>query len=778
MGNASLLDVFNAATHVGNQALDIYSREKKYELDIKLYNEAADFQRVQDKLIADLNTPDADGNMAFLQNPGAYAGHVNKTIGEWVNKAAKAGNNSRYYNDRLHELETQGRLAMNKRVVAATVKALNQQAQITTGKQLTNIRNDERLTPEQKLEEGLATVRLAGQNNVYDAVEQYKIESDLVDDNWKQAGTYQDNGEDRVKQAKESIKTNLSSFEEKTFERTGIHVDDYIQDKQANIHNFEQTAIKVVYDRNITNMRTDDEAYSQSLADYKNGNHAGYSGASEHLMKLRSWFTQGRTLVNEGVYGTDNTEYDPADYDDLLRMYKWDEVLGRDLSGGPKKDGAKQFPDQYIKDAYYTGVVLPALNGTLIGRDGHKMTMAEVESNTADVGWALWNEFIRRAETDLTAAEGVNYHRQHDLSDLSDIDPRKGYVNFMDNEAQGNLRNSQEHYNRAYNQNESAAAQMFVEAGGNTIKAIVKNYNLSKFTSLEAANKITTLQNYVLDMMKEGPLTEARLQQFAIAATRIMTDKNIPGFNKNANPRNKRNAESSLIALIENEGIYTLGTDPNASFINDDHRQLYENEGLKLQRAVMSQATGIPEDQLTFLGYAPQKGMTRDVSGAMVFQGIDSNGNSMQYTFGISGEGRNKTIHVETRSSNADRFRSNFSLDPWSNTGRTPTPQSDAEMQRAVNIAGVKVGWEPNPEKLPPNTRQEDWNGDRVTGLARIERLARSGNKADFPTVQGGEYAKIKIGETQYSWDAPETFSEAGLRAKELYLLQTYGVGW
>jgi hypothetical protein len=312
LGNASLLDVFQAGTHVANQALDIYSRERKYELDITLYNEASDFQRIQDKLIADLNSPDAGGNMAFLQNPDAYADHVNKTIGEWVNNAARAGNNSPYYNERLHELETQGRLAMDKRVLAARVTALNQQSRIATGKRLTTIENDERLSPEQKLEEGIATVRLAGQNNIYDPAEQHEMESGLVNNNWKKAGTYRDNGKDRVEQALAGIDANLSSFEKTTLERMGIQVDEYLQDKQADIHNFKQTAIKIVQDRNITNMRTDDEAYSRSLDDYKNGNHAGYGSKTEHLLDLRSWYKQGRTLANEGVYGADNTEYDPA----------------------------------------------------------------------------------------------------------------------------------------------------------------------------------------------------------------------------------------------------------------------------------------------------------------------------------------------------------------------------------------------------------------------------------------------------------------------------------
>ncbi|MDR2663189.1 MAG: hypothetical protein LBC31_09360 [Treponema sp.] len=192
----------------------------------------------------------------------------------------------------------------------------------------------------------------------------------------------------------------------------------------------------------------------------------------------------------------------------------------------------------------------------------------------------------------------------------------------------------------------------------------------------------------------------------------------------------------------------------------------------------MSQATGIPENRLQFLGYAPQKGMTRDPSGAMVFQGVDSKGNSMQYTFGISGEGKNKTVHVETRTSNEEKFRSNFALDPWkSGTARSPSPRADAEGQRAVTLATIKSGWEPNPAKLPPNTRREDWNGNRAASLVRLERLARSKNKADFPTIRGGEYVKIRIGETQYSWDDPKTFNEAGLRAKEMYLLQTYGTG-
>jgi hypothetical protein len=88
----------------------------------------------------------------------------------------------------------------------------------------------------------------------------------------------------------------------------------------------------------------------------------------------------------------------------------------------------------------------------------------------------------------------------------------------------------------------------------------------------------------------------------------------------------------------------------------------------------------------------------------------------------------------------------------------------------------MKSGWEANFSKLPPNTRWEEWNGDRAAALMRIEQLARSRNRADFPT-QGGGYVKITIGGTLYGWDDSRTFNEEGIREKEMYLLRTYGTG-
>ena len=145
MGNASLLDVFSGITRVGSQAADIYSREKKYELDVKLYEQQRALELIQSQLVDDYLKIDPDGNNPYQNDPdglGLYETHVNNELGKWRDKAAKAGNNSKYYNDQLARLDTEGRVNMGKKVYEAKVMAGRKQAVLAFEKKDNLILND------------------------------------------------------------------------------------------------------------------------------------------------------------------------------------------------------------------------------------------------------------------------------------------------------------------------------------------------------------------------------------------------------------------------------------------------------------------------------------------------------------------------------------------------------------------------------------------------------------------------------------------------------------
>ncbi|MDR2662716.1 MAG: hypothetical protein LBC31_06935 [Treponema sp.] len=159
LGNASLLDVFQAGTHVANQALDIYSREKKYELDAVYLQEELSLKQLMNQMVADykkidMNSP--DGSNAYQNNPQMYRDYINKTIGQWRDNALKAGNNSQYYNDLINRTQLTAREKMEELAYTAEVDAGNQRANIALDKAYWAVMQDAAMNPEEKLNTILA----------------------------------------------------------------------------------------------------------------------------------------------------------------------------------------------------------------------------------------------------------------------------------------------------------------------------------------------------------------------------------------------------------------------------------------------------------------------------------------------------------------------------------------------------------------------------------------------------------------------------------------------
>jgi hypothetical protein len=159
LGNTSLLEVFQAGTHAANQALDIYSREKKYELDGIYFQEELNLKNSMHQMIEDYKKIDMDspdGSNAYQQNPQMYRDYINKTISQWRDNALKSGNNSQYYNDLINRTQLTAREKMEEAAYTAEVAAGNQRATIALDKAYWGVMQDANMDPGEKLNTILA----------------------------------------------------------------------------------------------------------------------------------------------------------------------------------------------------------------------------------------------------------------------------------------------------------------------------------------------------------------------------------------------------------------------------------------------------------------------------------------------------------------------------------------------------------------------------------------------------------------------------------------------
>jgi hypothetical protein len=137
MGNATLLDVFQAAAGLTNQGLDIYSRQKKAELDAIYFEQSVALQETIDRLETDFKAIDLEGGNAFQTDPSLYRNHVNKTLQQWRENALKSGNQSKYYNDLISRTDMKAHAEMEQRVHQHEVNAGIQRANVAFQKAYT-----------------------------------------------------------------------------------------------------------------------------------------------------------------------------------------------------------------------------------------------------------------------------------------------------------------------------------------------------------------------------------------------------------------------------------------------------------------------------------------------------------------------------------------------------------------------------------------------------------------------------------------------------------------
>jgi hypothetical protein len=110
--HATLLDAFQAASGLFQQGAEIWSKERKYDLDSLLFLKNKDLSATEGAIVAQLEK--------YRNDPARYEEYALDEIAKWEDRALASGNGSRYYLDQvarmkagaLADVETQTKRAL------------------------------------------------------------------------------------------------------------------------------------------------------------------------------------------------------------------------------------------------------------------------------------------------------------------------------------------------------------------------------------------------------------------------------------------------------------------------------------------------------------------------------------------------------------------------------------------------------------------------------------------------------------------------------------------
>jgi hypothetical protein len=401
MAHATIADVFNGFSRAASQGLDMYSRERQYHQNTKLYEDGQAYEQLQNKLAQDLYAVDDNGEMPFLNNPAKYRKYVESALADWRKKtgeeASKAGYGSRYYIDNLDRMFLQGQTTMENKIYTAEKQAARQQARIDVQKNIQREYN--KPYSEDALSRALAFKNDAANNNVFDPEAAMERETEIVNTFWSKAGSYADNGTDTTTQAENAVQAKLDGYETSLRETHGINPDEYIENRQRKAGEMKQAAVMAVRERNYNNLDIFDNGYQQNLRDIKN-RIPGWENLVEPTIEM---FIKGRMEVNAGTEGNRRSEYADGKKPAMKLMFPWDDVLGDEPGGDP---GAAV--DSFVKGLFQTQI-----NDVLAGNAIDETTGLPHTLNTLFQGEAnvesLWKMIEGLAPTNMTAKKTLQY---------------------------------------------------------------------------------------------------------------------------------------------------------------------------------------------------------------------------------------------------------------------------------------------------------------------------------------------------------------------------------
>jgi hypothetical protein len=278
MNRASLLDVFQAASGFGQQALGIYSREKQYHLATRLYEAANELSKLQDEWAAKLAAVDPDGENPYQSNPEEYKKDYAEALASWRGRAEKAGNGSRYYTGQLAQIAAQGDAVMARKTLEAADAFDRKQGYADLQKNLTAAENDPyNDTWDKKLDAQLVFYRAAVNRNLLDPARAAEVEKAVYERNFKKRITLEDDGVRTAAEAEELVR--------KAGEERRGEFEKFVDDIPGRIDAAAEAAKVQIIRRDLDNLLAEDAVYDREARDAINTNNPAGIAEARGLQK-------------------------------------------------------------------------------------------------------------------------------------------------------------------------------------------------------------------------------------------------------------------------------------------------------------------------------------------------------------------------------------------------------------------------------------------------------------------------------------------------------------
>jgi len=341
MRHATISDAFNAASYFTQQTLEMFTKEKEYELDTELFKQSIEMEKFHKELIADYTRIDDKGENVFQQNPEAYQKHVQERLAEWRRNAEAAGNGSRYYMDRLGRMDAQGNEAMRQRTAAVIDDAARQRVDVAHAKAYAEIDNsgwDIQKTLEAKTAELERYKSVRGLSHI----DEYKEKAGIINSLFDRSLNI-DIGNLTVADAMKAVDDNISFLEEifTPYLSEGETFDSFLDQKQERLSDARQAVRMAIWKRNYNYGEALDNEYRRIAADAMKTDDNSLIRYAQRLWREGS---QLREIAME------SPEYNP---DDRHRITNWFPLVGGLIDNGGRSsvsiaDRIKESRDYWI----------------------------------------------------------------------------------------------------------------------------------------------------------------------------------------------------------------------------------------------------------------------------------------------------------------------------------------------------------------------------------------------------------------------------------------------
>ncbi|MDR0601716.1 MAG: hypothetical protein LBG42_04980 [Treponema sp.] len=156
MNHATLLDALQGVWGLTSQGLEIWSKERKYELDSLLFLDNEDMGAVQSKILSQLEK--------YRNDPDGYKNYALNEINQWEQRSLAAGNGSRYYREQVARMKAGGMAHLEAQTFKARVQHEQDRNRADYNLIMSTIINYD--DPERIKKEGLPQVTRAAQAGI------------------------------------------------------------------------------------------------------------------------------------------------------------------------------------------------------------------------------------------------------------------------------------------------------------------------------------------------------------------------------------------------------------------------------------------------------------------------------------------------------------------------------------------------------------------------------------------------------------------------------------